>query len=284
MIFAVPRGRSTYVGTTDTNYKGSLNRVVCTNEDAAYCLRAIHHAFPSIKVSKEDLISNWAGLRPLIHEDGKSPSELSRKDEIFVSENGLISIAGGKLTGYRKMGQRIVDLVLKKMEGVTKRSFKKCSTKKIALTPKPLANYDAVKKYIVKLEKIVEFKGLDKFYAWYLATNYGTQADLILLKMIEFSDIPEVSLARAEAWFGIHYEMVSSAEDFFVRRTGKLYFDIKSISLIREKVVGDMKNIFLWDEKRTIKEDKKIDDLIYDATHYYDKELVSIADNESLIK
>jgi hypothetical protein len=45
-----------------------------------------------------------------------------------------------------------------------------------------------------------------------------------------------------------------------------------------------MKNIFLWDEKRTIKEDKKIDDLIYDATHYYDKELVSIADNESLIK
>ena len=102
--------------------------------------------------------------------------------------------------------------------------------------------------------------------------------------MIEFSDIPEVSLARAEAWFGIHYEMVSSAEDFFVRRTGKLYFDIKSISLIREKVVGDMKNIFLWDEKRTIKEDKKIDDLIYDATHYYDKELVSIADNESLIK
>lgn len=273
MIFAVPRGRATYVGTTDTSYTGNLNRVVCTNEDATYCLAAIHHAFPTVTVSEEDIISNWAGLRPLIHEEGKSPSEMSRKDEIFVSEKGLISIAGGKLTGYRKMGQRIVDLVLKKMEGVTKKSFKKCNTKKIPLTPKPLLNYGEVKKYINKLERIVEFKGLDKYYAWYLTTNYGTQADLILLKMIEFSDVPEVSLARAEAWFGMHYEMVLSAEDFFVRRTGRLYFDIKSISLIRERVMDDLKNTLQWNEERAFLENKKMDELIYDATHYYDKEL-----------
>ena len=275
MIFAVPRGRATYVGTTDTNYTGDLNRVVCTKKDAAYCLAAIHHAFPSVKVSEEDIISNWAGLRPLIHEDGKSPSELSRKDEIFVSEKGLISIAGGKLTGYRKMGQRIVDLVLKKMEGVTKKSFKKCNTRKIPLTPKPLASYKAVEKYIKKLEEIVEFKGLDKYYAWYLTTNYGTQADLILLKMIEFSDAPEVSLARAEAWFGMNYEMVSSAEDFLVRRTGRLYFDIKRIAVIREKVMEDFKNTLKWSEERILMENKKMDELIYDATHYYDKELES---------
>ena len=171
MIFAVPRGRATYVGTTDTNYTGDLNRVVCTKDDAAYCLAAVHYAFSSVKISEKDIISNWAGLRPLIHEDGKSPSELSRKDEIFVSEKGLISIAGGKLTGYRKMGQRIVDLVLKKMEGVTKKSFKKCNTKKIPLTPKPLANYQAVEKYIKKLEEIVAFKGLDKYYACLLYTS-----------------------------------------------------------------------------------------------------------------
>jgi glycerol kinase len=275
MIFAVPRGRATYVGTTDTNYTGNLNRVVCTKDDAAYCLAAVHHAFPSVKVSEEDIISNWAGLRPLIHEEGKSASELSRKDEIFVSEKGLISIAGGKLTGYRKMGQRIVDLVLKKMEGVTKKSFKKCNTRKIPLTPKPLADYKAVEKYIKKLEEIVEFKGLDKYYAGYLTTNYGTQADLILLKMIEFSDVPEVSLARAEAWFGMHYEMVSSAEDFFVRRTGRLYFDIKSIAVIREKVMEDLKKTLEWNEERTALENKKMDELIFDATHYYDKELTA---------
>lgn len=281
MIFAVPRGRATYVGTTDTTYTGNLNRVICTKEDAAYCLAAVHHAFPSIKVSQEDIISNWAGLRPLIHEDGKSPSELSRKDEIFVSEKGLISIAGGKLTGYRKMGQRIVDLVLKKMEGVTEKNFKPCNTKNIPLTPKPLTNYQAVEKYITKLEEIVAFKGLDKYYAWYLTTNYGTQADLILLKMIEFSDAPEVSLARAEAWFGMLYEMVSSAEDFFVRRTGRLYFDIKSIEVIREKVMEDLKNTLLWSDERVITENKKMEELIYDATHYYDQDLASVTEMTS---
>jgi glycerol-3-phosphate dehydrogenase len=53
-------------------------------------------------------------IEPLIHEEGKSASELSRKDEIFESDSGLISIAGGKLTGYRKMAERVVGLVIKR--------------------------------------------------------------------------------------------------------------------------------------------------------------------------
>jgi len=111
MIFAIPRGRATYVGTTDTNYSNSLNRVVATKEDAQYLLDATNNMFSSLKLTIDDIESNWAGLRPLIHEDGKDPSELSRKDEIFVSQTGLISIAGGKLTGYRKMAQRVINAV-----------------------------------------------------------------------------------------------------------------------------------------------------------------------------
>ena len=81
MIFAIPRGRATYVGTTDTNYNADLNRVVATREDALYLLEAVNHMFPGLELIQEDIESNWAGLRPLIHEDGKDPSELSRKDE-----------------------------------------------------------------------------------------------------------------------------------------------------------------------------------------------------------
>ena len=94
MIFAIPRGRSTYVGTTDTNYNGDLNRVVATKEDAHYLLDAVNNMFTDVQLTIEDIESNWAGLRPLIHEDGKDPSELSRRDEIFVSKTGLTSIAG----------------------------------------------------------------------------------------------------------------------------------------------------------------------------------------------
>ena len=101
MIFAIPRERTTYIGTTDTTYQGSKEEVLTTQEDAAYIINATNRTFPNLELTINDIESSWAGLRPLIHEDGKSASELSRKDEIFVSETGLISIAGGKLTGYR---------------------------------------------------------------------------------------------------------------------------------------------------------------------------------------
>ena len=66
--------------------------------------------FPDVKLTVKDVISSWAGLRPLIYEDGKSASELSRKDEIIVSPSGLLSIAGGKLTGYRLMAKKVADI------------------------------------------------------------------------------------------------------------------------------------------------------------------------------
>ena len=102
MMFAIPRGKVTYFGTTDTNYQEDKNNVTTDLVDATYLISAVNNMFPDINISLDDVQSSWAGLRPLIHEEGKSASELSRKDEIFVSDTELISIAGGKLTGYRK--------------------------------------------------------------------------------------------------------------------------------------------------------------------------------------
>ena len=269
MIFAIPRGKITYVGTTDTEYKGDLDRVVATKADAKYLLNAVTHAFPSIQLSESDIISNWAGLRPLIHEDGKSPSELSRKDEIFESPTGLISIAGGKLTGYRKMAQRIVDLVEKRLD----KDFKDCQTEGIYLTTNSLHSSEEVKNYISNLEKTVKNQGLDAYHAWYLTTTYSKQGEVILKKMQEFSDAPEISLARAEVWFGVNFEMVNSLEDFFVRRTGRLYFDIKSIAIVREAVVADFKKYLNWTAEHSQSEQRRLDDLLFDAMNYYEKEL-----------
>ncbi|MFP3326101.1 glycerol-3-phosphate dehydrogenase, partial [Planococcus sp. SIMBA_160] len=76
-----------------------------------YVIQAIQYMFPDLNITEKDVESNWAGLRPLIHEEGKDPSEISRKDEVWTSSSGLITIAGGKLTGYRKMAEHIVNLV-----------------------------------------------------------------------------------------------------------------------------------------------------------------------------
>src|SRR5690606_409687 len=81
MIFAIPRGKITYVGTTDTIYQLDKEEVRTEVVDAIYLIEAVNHMFPKINLTLEDVISSWAGLRPLIQQEGKSPSELSRKDE-----------------------------------------------------------------------------------------------------------------------------------------------------------------------------------------------------------
>ena len=64
--------------------------------------------FPKTKCYGKNVESTWAGVRPLIFEEGKDPSEISRKDEVWEADSGLITIAGGKLTGYRKMAETVV--------------------------------------------------------------------------------------------------------------------------------------------------------------------------------
>ncbi len=274
MIFAIPRGRSTYVGTTDTNYHGNLNRVIATEADAQYLINAINHMFPSLNLKIEDIESNWAGLRPLIHEEGKDPGELSRKDEIFVSKTGLISIAGGKLTGYRKMAQRAIDEVLDHLPDHKKEHLVPSYTEKIPLTTHPLKNSEEVEKYQKTIETRLNNNGIDNLYqSWYLATTYGKQADAIIDKMSFFvnADASE-RLIRAELWYSIHHEMTNSLTDFFVRRTGRLYFDINSVHQFRRLIQEDMINYFGWNEARVQTENKYLDLLLQDASTYYEKD------------
>lgn len=274
MIFAIPRGRSTYVGTTDTNYSGNLNRVVATKDDAIYLLDATNNMFPDLDLKIEDIESNWAGLRPLIHEDGKDPSELSRKDEIFVSETGLISIAGGKLTGYRKMAQRVIDRVLKEVPEKKKEHLVRSYTEKIPLTSEPLKDSKEVDAYQEEIAKRLKNVGITNEYeSWYLATTYGKQSDAIIDKMDYFLDeVAERRLVRAEIWYSVHHEMTNSLTDFFVRRTGRLYFDIHSVHQYRNLVQEDMIRYLGWDEARVRRENEYLDLLVQDASKYYEKE------------
>jgi glycerol-3-phosphate dehydrogenase len=275
MIFAIPRGHSTYVGTTDTDYFGNLERVVTTKDDIKYLLDAVNAAFPKINLNNDDIKSSWAGLRPLIHEENKDPSELSRKDEIFISDSGLISIAGGKLTGYRKMAHRAIDAVLDTMTSKQVDRLKDSFTENIPLTSNAMVSSKEVKLYQKKLQLKLETFGIkDAYFAWYLTSNYGKQAEIILNQMQLFSNKnPELRLIRAELWYGIHHEMVNSLVDFFVRRTGRLFFDISSISEFKNTIIKDCSEYLGWDKNRVNKENEILDILVKDATHFYDEEL-----------
>lgn len=274
MIFAIPRGRCTYVGTTDTNYSGSLDRVVATKQDANYLLNAVNHTFPGVNLTLQDVESNWAGLRPLIHEEEKDPSELSRKDEIFISDSGLISIAGGKLTGYRKMAHRVIDAVLNTMSAKRKAQIKESSTETIALVNPTMHSAKEVVLYQKELENKLLKHGInDTYYAWHLCSNYGKKANTIIEKIDFFAKgDPEQRLIRAELWYCINYEMTNSLADFFVRRTGRLYFNISSVARHMAIILEDFINYLDWDDKRVQQEKATMQQLIDDATTYYDKE------------
>ncbi|NKI26495.1 glycerol-3-phosphate dehydrogenase/oxidase [Arenibacter sp. 6A1] len=245
MMFAIPRGKITYIGTTDTKYDEDKDHVKTEIADAIYLISAVNNMFPTINLELEDIISSWAGLRPLIYEEGKSASELSRKDEIFTSETGLISIAGGKLTGYRKMAERVVNLVAKKMEEDHHRTLKECTTEKIPLCGNDFKSYKQVKKYISKVYKRIEADGFSKYDAWYLVTNYGKQTENILeIYAQENGDDQQLRMVLAELKFGVQHEMIHTPMDFFIRRTGRLYFDIESVNEYMEPVLAEFKIMF----------------------------------------
>lgn len=246
MMFAIPRGKITYVGTTDTNYNDNKDRVRTDIADAIYLISAVNNMFPDINLELDDIVSSWAGLRPLIHEEGKSASELSRKDEIFVSDTGLISIAGGKLTGYRKMAERVVDRIAKKMEEEYDTELKECYTEKIFLCGNvDFKKFKHVKKYISEVYDNIKNEGFSKHDAWFLVTNYGKQTEKILELYATIVEAdPYVRLAKAEVAFGIDYEMVQTPMDFFIRRTGRLYFDIESIRTLMEPILKEFQNKF----------------------------------------
>ena len=257
MMFAIPRGKVTYFGTTDTDYRANKNNIKTCLVDATYLISAVNNMFPDITISLNDVKSSWAGLRPLIHEEGTTASELSRKDEMFISDSELISIAGGKLTGYRKMAERIVDLVTKKYSRRFFKNFKEIQTEEIILSGGAFANFSEVKSYTDIIYKRISEKQFDKKDAEYLVYNYGKQTDIILKKFDELTgENSREKIIKAEVWFTIQYEMACSPVDFFMRRTGRIYFNIDSVNLYKTLVLNEFSNYFSWD-KETLEKNKK---------------------------
>lgn len=260
MVFAIPRDGKTYIGTTDTFYTGDLVNPRMTKDDRDYLLLAVNDMFPSLCLKAEDVESSWAGLRPLIHEEGKSPSELSRKDEFFISDSGLISIAGGKLTGYRKMAERIVDLVIGELSKETGKAYPACQTSKVPLSGGKVggsAGFQAYKKQMIQQGKRL---GLSDSSAEWLVRHYGSNVE----RIYELYSTHKQEMLRSEMdeaiflalIYGLEDEMVVTPEDFFIRRTGALFFRMDWVQKWKPSVLQYMKDYFAWQES--------------DREHYHD--------------
>ena len=110
VFFTIPWGEQTYIGTTDTDFEGDPADVYADAEDIAYLLEATESYFPECKLVEDDVISTWAGVRPLVADaEANDESSVSREHVLVVERGGVLTIAGGKLTTYRRMAEEVVD-------------------------------------------------------------------------------------------------------------------------------------------------------------------------------
>ncbi|MET3322240.1 UNVERIFIED_ORG: glycerol-3-phosphate dehydrogenase [Peribacillus simplex] len=269
MIFAIPRAGKAYVGTTDTFYDGDPAVPTVTSEDRAYLLKAIDYMFPEVKVSDEDIESSWAGVRPLILEEGKDPSEISRKDEIWESDSGLITIAGGKLTGYRKMAKTTVDLVAGKLSQQTNRSYPNSSTKKMPISGGDVGGSINFSDYIQTHIQIGVDSGLTAKDSKELLAMYGSNAAVLFNIAKSEGDVetrtglPQKLFVQLQ--YALDHEMAATPVDFFFRRTGTLLFDIDLVQTHKSAVIKYMAEYFGWTESTKTERTNQLEQEIHGA-------------------
>jgi glycerol-3-phosphate dehydrogenase len=129
ILFAIPWGERTILGTTDTDYNGPLDRIFADAADIRYILEITNRFFPGANIAETDVISSWAGVRPLIADPHGSPSDISRSHQIDNPEPGWWDVGGGKLTTYRLMAEQTVDQIVHALKRAgSKTEFAPCRT------------------------------------------------------------------------------------------------------------------------------------------------------------
>lgn len=251
MIFAIPRNGKTYVGTTDTVYETDLKNPQVSEEDKDYLLHAISSIFPDASVGRSEIESTWAGVRPLIQEEGKGPSEISRKDEVWESSTGLLTIAGGKLTGYRKMAEEITDIISKKLkrQGV---KAGPCMTKTVRLSGGDFQKSTDYQAYVEDRARELTKLGITFQDGLNIASMYGTNTNQLAELVSRVNPTSRLPLAiELTLLYAIEYEMAMTPVDYFMRRTGAIFFDIHWVEKWKKVVVEYMKEVLNWSDEQT---------------------------------
>jgi glycerol-3-phosphate dehydrogenase len=253
-VFVVPCGPHVYLGTTDTNYDGPLEEPAITGDDVAYLQEAVSRTFSGINVAPECAIGAWAGLRPLIQEAGKKPSEISRKDEIVVSPSGLVTIAGGKLTAYRRMAERVVDTVAP----LIGRTLPASPSAEQPLPGGDLGGARDLEAFAALPVVRSALKGLSTDTVSRLIATYGSDALEVVSTTTDpdaFAPLaPDAHLSRAEVRYAVRHEMAHTLVDILERRTRLAFFATESAHAVAPVVAKIAAAELGWNESRTQRE------------------------------
>ena len=254
MIFVIPRGDKTYFGTTDSPYEGDLIDAPVTMEDMDYLLEAINTRFPEARLMVQDVEAGWSGIRPLIlDEDAIDASKISRGHDVFVSETGLVTIAGGKLTDYRLMAEDTFMTIEDELKIKKGNVYSRGNTRNIALSGGELSDGQTIEDYIHKNHaKGVEI-GLSGKESLEILNWYGTNALKVfkLADEVKGNDLP--LYIELVLLYAMKYEAALTPIDFFLRRTDFMLFVTEKMDGLKEPVLRYMGEYLDWTEEEMTK-------------------------------
>jgi glycerol-3-phosphate dehydrogenase len=239
--FVVPRGRLVYIGTTDTHYEGQAEEPGVSAEDARYLLDSVAATFVDAPTAS-DIVGTWSGVRPLLAQDGKKPSEISRRDEIVVGPGPVVGIAGGKLTTYRRMSERVCAEIF--------RLLGKSADAGIDSAEGSLAGGNAQEQADARnRSQNIKDKTLEKR----LWATYGVAASKIVEAIGGRTRAGErvgglANLTHAEIEHAVRYEMVASLDDMMRRRSRVAMFDTAAAIRAAPEVAGALGRLLGWSE------------------------------------
>jgi glycerol-3-phosphate dehydrogenase len=251
-VFLIPFGDHVYLGTTDTDYDGDLEDPRCDAADVSYLLGALN-ALLTDPVSPADVTGTWAGLRPLLADDSAAPrrrrpaertADLSRRHSVTVSEAGLVTVTGGKLTTYRRMAADAVDQACRLLGGHPRRS----PTRRLSLRGAALLRHVGASGPPVP--------GLDRRTWSHLLGRYGADARVLAAMLarrpeLEEPLVPGTPYLGVEAVYAVRHEMATTLEDVLARRTRALLFEREATARAAPAVARLVGPELGWDEAET---------------------------------
>ena len=222
VYFVIPWNDRTVIGTTDTDDMSDPSELKIELADVDYLLKAANSSFPNANLNRDDVFSGWVGLRPLIHVETENASDVPREHQIY-KDGKMVTVAGGKLTTYRKMAAEIVDEATSVIHANCNES-----TTETAVLP---GGIGLGKQLDEEAEQLVSEAGISKETAERLVENYGVHARRVLAYGKKDPHLlsplsPDCTVMMAEVYHAMDYELGCTMDDILVRRT--------SLSLIAE--------------------------------------------------
>ncbi|KAI8328917.1 FAD dependent oxidoreductase-domain-containing protein [Chlamydoabsidia padenii] len=257
VIFFLPWQGNTIAGTTDSPTEVTQNPMPKEDEVQWILEEVSHYLSPDVKVRRSDVLAAWSGIRPLVRDPhAKNTQSLVRNHMINVSENKLITIAGGKWTTYRAMAMETVD---KAIEVFDLKPTDECHTDRVML----LGSKGFSSTMFIRL--VQEF-GMDTEVANHLGNSYGSRAfalcaieDPTTLSWPTYGNriAPNYPYVESEVRYAVRHEYACTAVDVLARRTRLAFLNAEAALQSLPRVIEIMSEELKWDKARQKEEYEK---------------------------